>query len=93
MPHPDDILTDGQFDLVSRALDHPHILRTRAEKVSARSLEKRGYGTVESGASGDVIFRLNQDGSDAVDWLRELRDIEQPENIGEPWLVNGGAEA
>lgn len=66
----DDIdLTDNQCLLAHRARVHPVILKTRGSRVTARSLAKRGWGTVEDGASGERIFRLNQDGEHALSWV------------------------
>lgn len=84
-PSENDNLTDAQFGMVATALSYPVILDDRAMKVTARSLEKRGYGSVENGASGQVIFRLNQQGHDAMAWLVELRSCSVPSDIADPW--------
>lgn len=70
----DNDLTDKQFDLATKARAYPRILATGGEKRTAASLEKNGWGTVEDGASGERIFRLNQDGEDALCWLDELAE-------------------
>lgn len=70
----DNNLTDKQFSLATKARAYPQILATGGEKRTAASLEKNGWGTVEDGASGERIFRLNQDGEDALCWLDELAE-------------------
>lgn len=55
-------LTDNQYRVARDAWNHPVILRTRGDKMAARQLERKGWGNVESGASGEVIFRMNEDG-------------------------------
>jgi hypothetical protein len=76
MTGPDELaleqLTDKQFDLVCRARPYPVILKTRGEAITAASLERRGWGTVENGASSERIFRINQAGDDACAWLDVL---------------------
>ena len=59
-------LTDAQFDIAVRAYPFPAILGAAGEKVAARALERKGWGTVEGGAAEDVLFRLSQDGEDQV---------------------------
>lgn len=59
-------LTDLQFVMVNDALPFPVRLCTPARKITARSLVKKGWGTVEDGAAGELIFRLNQEGEDEV---------------------------
>ena len=59
-------LTDKQFALAVRAFSHPVILICRGECITAASLARHGYGTVEDGASGERIFRLNQAGEDQM---------------------------
>ena len=70
----DNDLTDKQVDLVCKARAYPVILATGGEARTASSLEKRGWGAVEDGASGERIFRLNQNGEDALCWLDELAE-------------------
>ncbi len=60
-------LTDRQLTLCIAAQFNPVILGDGGSKRTARALEKKGWGTVEDGASGEVIFRLNQAGADAVE--------------------------
>lgn len=74
----DNDLTDKQFDLAAKARSHPFILTTGGEKRTAASLEKNGWGTVEDGASGERIFRLNQDGEDALCWLEPIANDPHP---------------
>lgn len=59
-------LTDLQAALVIRAYPYPTILQSRVEKACATYLERKGWGGVENGASGERIFRLNQDGETAA---------------------------
>lgn len=59
-------LTDWQFGLTRRAYAYPTILHGPTDKNVAHRLAEKGWGAVENGASGEVIFRLNQAGSDAV---------------------------
>lgn len=66
-------LTDRQFLLAHDARVHPVILAAAGEKNSARALERGGWGTVEAGASGEIIFRLSQVGCDAFAEIDELR--------------------
>lgn len=70
-------LTDKQFWLGGwcAVKGRPRILIGYAEARVAANLERLGWGTVEDGASGERIFRLNQAGEDAFAWLGELRDI------------------
>ena len=71
MKHLND-LTDKQFALAVRAFSHPVILICRGECITAASLARHGYGTVEDGASGERIFRLNPEASDMVADEQEL---------------------
>lgn len=64
-------LNGTQLKMVLRDFPYPTILRTGGEKVTAAALEKRGWGAVEDGASGERIFRLNQEGEDAVAFARK----------------------
>lgn len=59
-------LTDWQFSLACRAFACPTILRNQTDKYVGQCLTKKGWGAVEPGASGEMIFRLNQAGCDAV---------------------------
>ena len=59
-------LTDKQMLMAMNAYNYPVILKTRGQSVTAASLARHGYGDVEAGASGQSIFRLNQAGSDQV---------------------------
>ena len=68
----DNDLTDKQMGIALVARAYPVILKTGGEVRTATSLERRGWGTVEDGASGERIFRLNQDGEDALSWIDEL---------------------
>ena len=63
-------LTDQQFWLAGMGAvkRHPRILETAGEKRTAQNLERLGWGSIESGASGELIFRLNQAGEDAFAW-------------------------
>lgn len=67
-------LTDKQWLLCSNAQRFPRILTTRGMAITAASLVRKGFGTVENGASGQRIFRLSQAGCDAFAWLDDLRD-------------------
>lgn len=58
-------LTAMQYLLVYRALQHPIIL-TKKQMRTANALERKGWGTVETGGMDEMIFRLNQDGLNAV---------------------------
>ena len=49
------------------AAHYPVILTTGGEKRTARALAAKGYGSVESGAGGEIIFRLSQTGADMLD--------------------------
>ncbi len=66
-------LTDKQFALACDARRFPVILETGGRKVTALSLERKGWGNVENGAGMDILFRLNQSGCDALAWLDELK--------------------
>jgi len=59
-------LTDVQLGMCIDAVLCPQILRDGNQKRTARALERMGWGNVEDGASGEIIFRINQAGSDAV---------------------------
>ena len=58
-------LTESQRALAELAVRHPVIV-TGPRLNTARKLEAKLYGAVETGASGEVIFRLSQAGADAV---------------------------
>lgn len=58
-------LTESQRSLAYLALRHPVIV-SGPRLNTARKLEAKLYGTVEDGASGEVIFRLSQAGADAL---------------------------
>lgn len=58
-------MTPKQRALATQAYRFPVIL-DRTTSLIARHLENKCLGTIEDGASGDVIFRLNQAGCDAV---------------------------
>lgn len=58
-------LTDRQFALACEARRFPVIV-SHGKLNTARTLEARLWGTVEDGANGERIFRLNQDGCDAL---------------------------
>jgi hypothetical protein len=58
-------LTDMQFLLVGASASHPTIL-TSKQMRTAYALERKGWGSVEAGGSGEKIFRLNQAGADAL---------------------------
>lgn len=64
-------LTDAQFAVAVAAFPYPRILSEKGAKIAARALAKKGWGEVESGGSGEVIFRLNQAASDVVEIERE----------------------
>ena len=57
-------LTDMQFLLVGASVSHPTILTSRQMRT-AYALERKGWGAVENGGAGEMIFRLNQAGSSA----------------------------
>lgn len=73
-----DDLTEKQFMLCLKARRFPFILETRGEAITAASLQRRGFGTVEDGASGQRIFRLSQDGCDAFEWLDMFANDDLP---------------
>lgn len=58
-------MTPKQRALAIAAYRFPAIL-DRTTSLLARHLENKGLGTVENGASGEVLFRLNQAGCDLV---------------------------
>jgi hypothetical protein len=58
-------LTDIQLRLVIGSVRYPAIITGRQMRT-AYALERRGWGTVEAGGSGEKIFRLNQSGADAL---------------------------
>ena len=66
-------LTDRQFALVCDCRQYPGVV-TGPRLKTARSLERKLWGTVETGGSGEVIFRLNQDGCNALEWVHDLED-------------------
>lgn len=68
-------LTDRQFWLAGLVAmnGYPRILKDRSEKSIARNLERMGWGSVEDGASGEFLFRLNQAGEDAFSWLHRWK--------------------
>ena len=55
-------LTDNQFSVAWGARSCPLILRGAVAKHAARALERKGWGAVETGGAGEMIFRLNQAG-------------------------------
>jgi hypothetical protein len=59
-------LTDNQFSVAWGARSYPLILRGAVAKHAARALERKGWGTVETGGAGEMIFRLNQAGEDML---------------------------
>jgi hypothetical protein len=60
-------LATSQYIMAVEAVSYPVILHDAIAKRTASQLEKHGYGHVESGASGQVIFRLSPDGADMLD--------------------------
>lgn len=68
-------LTDRQFWLAGlcAAQGHPRILNGVGEKRVANNLQRLGWGSVEDGSSGEVLFRLNQAGEDAFCWLTKWK--------------------
>ena len=58
-------LTDPQWLLAHEASYYPVILKDRSMSVTARSLEKQGWGAIEPGGDGERIFRMNQAGCTA----------------------------
>lgn len=76
-------LSDKQLALALRALPFPTILRTRGEAITAASLARNGWGDVEDGASGERIFRLNQAGTDAINWAREWDEYAARSRLGD----------
>ena len=66
-------LTDRQFALACDSRDHPVIV-AGPRLNTARCMERKRWGTVENGSAGELIFRLNQDGCDALEWLDDLND-------------------
>lgn len=58
-------LSDLQFQLAYEARRHPVVV-SGVRLNTARRLEAQGWGSVEDGASSEMIFRLNQDGEDAL---------------------------
>lgn len=69
-----DTLTDLQWDMGASARRFPVILKTKGQAITAASLARNGWGTVEDGASGERIFRISQAGADAFAWLDELNE-------------------
>lgn len=69
-------LTPKQRALATQAERFPVILTNR-NKITAIHLRNKGLGTVEDGASGEVIFRLNQAGCDVVHALTTATKMEQ----------------
>ena len=67
MTHLTDILKlpDNQVAMIHMAYAHPVILKGQGMARTANSLARHGYGSVEGGASGEKIFRLNQAGENA----------------------------
>jgi len=59
-------LTDNQFSVAWGARSYPLILRGAVAKHAARALERKGWGAVEAGGAGELIFRLNQAGEDML---------------------------
>lgn len=58
-------LTDRQVAMIHNAYAYPVILSGQGMARTANSLVRHGYGSVEDGASGEKIFRLNQAGENA----------------------------
>lgn len=58
--------TASECTFLHSYLGYPMILRTAAMKATAVRLERKGWGTVEDGASGERIFRLSQAGHEAL---------------------------
>lgn len=69
-------LTPKQRALAIAAYRFPVIL-TNANKFTAIHLRNKGLGTVEDGASGQVLFRLNQAGCDLVATFHSLANNEK----------------
>jgi len=59
-------LTDNQFSVAWGSRSYPLILRGAVAKHAARALERKGWGTVETGGAGEMLFRLNQAGEDML---------------------------
>lgn len=68
----DDTLTAKQWSLAFSATLYPVILGSRSQSIIARALEKKGWGEIENGGSGEKIFRINQAGCDAFTWFGEV---------------------
>ena len=58
-------LTDMQLLLVIASASYPTILTSKRMRT-AYALERKGWGNVETGSAGEMIFRLNQAGSSAL---------------------------
>lgn len=69
-------VTPKQRALAIAAYRFPVIL-DHTTSLIARHLEHKGLGTIEDGASDQVIFRLNQAGCDVVATLHSLADNEK----------------
>lgn len=65
----DSTLTNKQWALAFSATLYPVILGSRSRSIIARALEKKGWGEIENGGSGEKIFRLNQAGCAALEWF------------------------
>ena len=57
-------LPDIQLSLVIDSVRYPSII-TGSQMRTAYALQRKGWGTVEAGGAGEMIFRLNQAGSSA----------------------------
>lgn len=68
-------LTDNQVAMIHKAYAQPVILSGRRMARTANSLARHGYGSVEDGASGEKIFRLNQAGENA--WRDESESFRE----------------
>lgn len=58
-------LTALQVGVAYEAYGFPAIVKGVRINI-ARRLEEKGWGTVEEGMNGDRLFRLNQDGENAI---------------------------
>lgn len=63
---PIESLTALESVLARESGPFPKILANAVQKRTAANLENKGWGTVEDGASGERIFRLNQAGENAL---------------------------
>lgn len=82
-------LTSKQWLLACDARRFPVIV-SGGRLTTARSLERNGWGLVENGASGEVLFRMSQAGCDAFAWLDELKTTPEEDADFDVMIWRGG---